>query len=291
VFVETNLFKQMIAYKPLKGTENRSGQWNVKKSLMSPIVNFFAEKWWRMKKGRAVIDYIAWQASEKGFTFSSYEYIGEKVGCSPKTVRDVIGELQRAGEVVILNRRSSKHNGRGKPVFLFTRHEYYHYWADLLGLETPKADVKADCKAESSGIPWESKDEEPKKPSTMYLPKNIKKIDDIELHLIDFIASENKELIKDVFGYTVDQFNQRKDSIQAPKEYIIQAYLRNLEKHNSGTPFKIGQSKKKRFFYKNPKEATIPKWMKYEQKPEHTDADPQTTKKRERWLENFLNNL
>lgn len=167
VFVETNQFNQMISYNPYAKTQQEKRK--VKYDLLDSIKEKIGEKWYRLKDGtRQAFDMICFLSTERGFFYAGDEYLGTRYDIADRTVRRNLKELINLGQVVKVNRRSAKCNGRGKPIYLLVNHPYFQFWVQLLSLEI--SNVQTDVQTENAEIPCESKDKEVKKVSTYYIP-------------------------------------------------------------------------------------------------------------------------
>ncbi|KIL72273.1 hypothetical protein [Bacillus badius] len=170
IFIESEQLKQMLSYKPL--AENHAGQQKIKLQLLESIKEFFADKFYRLKKAtREAIDFIAWLSSERGFIFASQLYLAERHGITDRTIRNIMKQLEGAGLVVKVHRRAKGTNAKGKPVYLFTKHKYFSYWKELLNLSECE-DFHEDFHEENKETPYYKRAEEDKKNSTnTYLNK------------------------------------------------------------------------------------------------------------------------
>lgn len=134
VLVDSKIFNQMVSYKPY--TENQSQSKKMKFTLLDEIKDFFSDKWNRLKNGtRSVVDMMAFLSTERGFVYASQLYLGERYEVSDRTIRRVVSDLEKAGLIYTVYRRHSKGNSKGKPIYLFTKHPYFTYWIELLGLD------------------------------------------------------------------------------------------------------------------------------------------------------------
>ncbi|MBT2734111.1 DeoR family transcriptional regulator [Bacillus sp. ISL-7] len=167
-FVETNQFKQMISYNPYVTTSKDKKK--VKYSLLDRIQEVLGDKWNRFKEGtRQSFDMICFLGTELGFFYAGDEYLAERHAISDRTVRNRLKELEELGQVIKVHRRATRCNGRGKPIYLFVNHPYFHYWVELLGIQSE--DFQTDFQTENQETSWESKDEGAKNFPTYLLPK------------------------------------------------------------------------------------------------------------------------
>lgn len=166
IFVESNVFKQMLSYKPY--VTDKHGKKQVKYSLLDRIKEGLGDKWNRLKEGtRQTFDQICFFSAELGFFYASDKYLAEYNNVSLRTIQYRLNELIKLGEVIKVNRRAKRSNGKGKAVYLFVNHPYFTYWTELLGI----TNCNTDCATEKAKIPTESKNEGPGKISTYSLPK------------------------------------------------------------------------------------------------------------------------
>jgi DNA-binding Lrp family transcriptional regulator len=167
-FVETNQFKQMISYSPYVtiSTEKKK----VKHSLLDRIQEVLGNKWNRLKEGtRQAFDMICFFSTELGFFYASDEYLAERHDISGRTVRNRLKELEELGQVIKVHRRTTRCNGRGKPIYLFVNHPYFAYWVELLGINLEN--FQTDFQTENTETSCESKEKEAEIFSTYSLPK------------------------------------------------------------------------------------------------------------------------
>jgi DNA-binding Lrp family transcriptional regulator len=204
-----------------------------------------------------------------GVSFLSNKTIAKMLGISARSVRRATQKLLELG--IILKLSTKRKNGSDTTNTIVIKPLLSSLVDKLFRVK------KTPCPPPLSSLESRSFKQE----------KSLKEIDDIDSYLRSFIESENKELVNDVFNYTLKQFNQRKNDIIEPEKYIVTAYLRNLEKHNAGKQFKIGLRNKKQFSFKNPKTDKLPKWMTKEQKTQPDKLDPGAIKR----LEDLLANL
>lgn len=167
IFVETEQFKQMIAFNPVATTKSEKKK--VKYELLEQIKNVVGDKWTRFKEGtRQTFDMMCFLSAELGFVYASDEYLADRHDISDRTLRNRFKELEELGQVVKVYRRAKRCNGRGKPIYLFVNHPYFKYWVELLGIKLE--DFQIDFQTENGGIACESKVEGEKKVPTYYLP-------------------------------------------------------------------------------------------------------------------------
>ena len=168
VFVESQQFSQMLAYKPF--AETKTEKKKVKYSLLDSIQQSIGDKWYRLKEGtRQAFDMVCFFSTELGFFYASDEYLAKRNGISDRTIQYRLKELVELGQVIKVYRRARKCNGRGNPVYLFVNHPYFKYWVNLLGLDL--ADFQTDCETENSEKPSGSKEKEGKIFATYLVPE------------------------------------------------------------------------------------------------------------------------
>ncbi|QDZ88737.1 hypothetical protein [Priestia megaterium] len=193
VFIETEQFNKMISYNPYATTNQEKK--NVKYSLLDQIKEGMCDKWERLKEGtRQAFDMICFFSAELGFFYASDEYLAKRHNISERTIRYRFKELEELGLAVKVHRRATKCNGKGKPVYLFVNHPYFNYWANLLGLNM--ADFHTDCHAENAETPSGSKEKQPKKVSTYFLPKKQESNNNISDNIIvDYVVNRVRDSI------------------------------------------------------------------------------------------------
>jgi DNA-binding Lrp family transcriptional regulator len=166
-FVETNQFKQMVSYNPYVTTSKDKKK--VKYSLLDRIQEVLGDKWNRFKEGtRQSFDMICFLSAELGFFYAGDEYLAERHDISDRTVRNRLKELEELGQVIKVHRRAKRCNGRGRPIYLFVNHPYFHYWVEMLGIKLE--DFQTNFQTENQETSWESKGEDEKKNFTYSLP-------------------------------------------------------------------------------------------------------------------------
>jgi DNA-binding Lrp family transcriptional regulator len=166
-FVEINQFKQMISYSPYVITKYEKKK--VKYSLLDGIKESIGDKWTRFKEGtRQTFDLICFLSAELGFFYAGDEYLAERHDISDRTVRNRLKELEELGQVIKVHRRAARCNGRGKPIYLFVNHPYFHYWVELLGIQLE--DFQTNFQTENQETSWESKGEGAENIPTYCLP-------------------------------------------------------------------------------------------------------------------------
>ena len=166
-FVETDQFNQMISYNPYVTTGKEKKK--IKYSLLDRIQEVLGDKWNRLKEGtRQAFDMICFLGTELGFVYAGDDYLAERHAISDRTVRNRLKELEELGQVIKVHRRAKRCNGRGKPIYLFVNHPYFHYWVEMLGIQLE--DFQISFQTENQETSWESKDEDVKKIPTYSLP-------------------------------------------------------------------------------------------------------------------------
>lgn len=191
VLVDSKVFNQMISYRP--HTNNQLESKNMKFSLLDDIKDFFSDKWDRLKNGtRSAIDMMAFLSTERGFVYASQQYLGDRYGVSDRTIRRIANELEKAGLIYIVYRRHSKGNSKGKPIYLFTQHPYFEYWATLLNLE-----VHDHVQEEKRETLWEIMDEDQKKlPTYIYQSKQERNINIGNDRIAQYIFNRVQDSVK-----------------------------------------------------------------------------------------------
>ena len=183
----------MQSVKPL--ATNQGEQNELKMGLLSKVKAVFGDKYYRLKEGtRKALDFMAWISTEKGFAFASQLYVADKYGVSDRTVRGFMSELVEAGLVFVVYRRADNHNGKGKPVYLFTDHPYYEQWKELLCID----DCQADFQAETEENPTESKAQGTKKVSTLLYLDKLR-----DLTNIDILSNDQQKGLEMIQGSNV----------------------------------------------------------------------------------------
>ncbi|MDD9147377.1 hypothetical protein OYT88_02280 [Sporolactobacillus sp. CQH2019] len=148
--IEHSQFRQMLSYKPFVTLQ--SDKQTVKNDLKQDIVNLYQDKWYRLKEGtRAAIDFLCYSACELGFSYASQEYLS-KWGVSERTIRRIMNDLQKTGIIFIAFRRKGAFNCCGKPVYFFTKHQYFAYWRSFLGIDAQSSNL-LDSQVETPEIP------------------------------------------------------------------------------------------------------------------------------------------
>lgn len=193
-FVETNQLNQMISYKPY--VETKYEKRKVKYELLDHIKEVIGDKWYRFKEGtRQAFDMICFFSTERGFFYAGDDYLAERHNISDRTIRNRFRELEELGQVVKVYRRSSKCNGRGKPIYLFVNHPYFTYWVNLLELQL--SDFHTDFHTENAEPPCESKEGGAKKVPTYYLPTKHEKDNNISINkVIQYVVHRVNDSIR-----------------------------------------------------------------------------------------------
>ena len=189
-FVETNQFKQMISYNPYVTTSKDKKK--VKYSLLDRIQEVLGDKWNRFKEGtRQSFDMICFLSAELGFFYAGDEYLAERHDISDRTVRNRLKELEELGQVIKVHRRAKRCNGRGRPIYLFVTHPYFHYWVELLGIKLE------NFQTENQETSWGSKEEEVKKISTYSLPSLKQESNNInDNKIVQYVVNRINDSIK-----------------------------------------------------------------------------------------------
>lgn len=183
----------MISYTPYVTTSKEKKK--VKYSLLDRIQEELGDKWNRLKEGtRQAFDMICFLGTELGFFYAGDEYLAERHDISDRTVRNRLKELEELGQVIKVYRRAARCNGRGNPVYLLVNHPYFHYWVELLGINSE--DFQTNFQTENGQNHWESREEGAKKISTYSLPSLKQENNNISDHkIIQYISTRVKDSI------------------------------------------------------------------------------------------------
>jgi DNA-binding Lrp family transcriptional regulator len=192
-FVESKQFNQMISYKPYVTTSKEKKK--IKYTLLDRIQEVLGDKWNRFKEGtRQAFDMICFLGTELGFVYVGDEYLAERYAISDRTVRNRLKELEELGQVIKVHRRTKRCNGRGKPIYLFVSHPYFHYWAELLGIKLE--DFQTNFQTENQETSWESKDEGAEIIPTYLLPlKQEKNININDNKIVQYVVNRVNDSI------------------------------------------------------------------------------------------------
>lgn len=162
--LSTKQFQFLYSYPAY--SENRQQQQEQKLPLLAKASAAYGDAFYNLKEStRKAVEMICWFAAEKGYCFAKEDYLCDRFGISPRTVRDIFKVLRKAGVIITVYRHSTRQNGLGAPVHFFADHPLYETWKDAFTLP----DCQAGCQAEKTEIPCQSKDEQSKKVSTKYL--------------------------------------------------------------------------------------------------------------------------
>lgn len=180
----------------------------IKKMLLDEIVEELDHTYFNFNEGtKKALDEMCFLAKERGFAFASPTYYMEKFGISKNAVYPLIKRLVEANLVVKANRSSSKQNGLGCWVLIFTKHPNFEAICSILNIEK-KAEVTADVKAEIVEIPCESKVSDEKTEATFSEPSitsfkenNVKQLN------VDKTSSENT-IVKKFAKYVPKKINE-----------------------------------------------------------------------------------
>lgn len=171
IFIERSEMEIINTYKPCQDLKT------IKKKLTDIVKNTFADKWYQLKENtKEALKKFCLLGNKRGLVFIDPKKLANEFGLSLATLNIYLKKLIQSNMIIKLYRRSTKHNGKGAPVYLFVNHPYFLMWADMLGLQvdnskiTPSgssipnealiAEIKADLKAENAEIPCGSKDKE-----------------------------------------------------------------------------------------------------------------------------------
>lgn len=105
---------------------------HIKHSLLDAIADVLGRSYRKAKKVAAVIDEIAYKASDRGFSFNGRETLANKVGVSLPTVDRAIKLLKESGRVFVGYRENPNSNGAKTPVIIFKDHANYKRIAAIL---------------------------------------------------------------------------------------------------------------------------------------------------------------
>ena len=184
----------MISYNPYVTTSKDKKK--VKYSLLDRIQEVLGDKWNRFKEGtRQSFDMICFLSAELGFFYAGDEYLAERHDISDRTVRNRLKELEELGQVIKVHRRAKRCNGRGRPIYLFVTHPYFHYWVELLGIKLE--DFQTNFQTENQETSWGSKEEEVKKISTYSLPSLKQESNNInDNKIVQYVVNRINDSIK-----------------------------------------------------------------------------------------------
>lgn len=146
---------------------------HIKHNLLDAIADVLGRSYRKAKKVAAVIDEIAYKASDRGFSFNGRETLAEKVGVSLPTVDRAIKLLKESGRVFVCYRENPNSNGAKTPVIIFKDHANYKRIATILKLREKEADKETDKVEKLQTSVWTSFLGE-KKSSYQYIPKTRK---------------------------------------------------------------------------------------------------------------------
>jgi hypothetical protein len=229
-FVETDQFNQMISYNPYVTTGKEKKK--IKYSLLDRIQEVLGEKWNRFKEGtRQAFDMICFLGTELGFVYAGDDYLAERHAISDRTVRNRLKELEELGQVIKVHRRAAHCNGRGKPIYIFVNHPYFHYWVELLGINLE--DFQTHFQTENGQTPCESKEEESKKISTYSLPTLKQENNNISDHkIIQYISNRVRDSINKgtTIKYLSSYINKMVSSLEHQAVYEENRRLATLRK-------------------------------------------------------------
>ena len=107
---------------------------HIKHSLLDRIADVLGRSYRKAKKVTAVIDEIAYKATDRGFSFNGRETLAKKVGVSLPTVDRAIKLLKESGRVFVGYRENPQSNGAKTPVIIFKDHENFQRIASILNL-------------------------------------------------------------------------------------------------------------------------------------------------------------
>lgn len=252
VLVDSKIFNQMMMYQPY--TDNLAQSKQVKFNLLDSVKDFFSDKWNRLKNGtRSALDMMAFLSTERGFVYASQIYLGERYDVSDRTIRRAIKELESAGLIYTIYRRHSKGNSKGKPVYLFTQHPYFEYWANLLNLN-----VQDRVQEESAEIAWESKNKSRKKLSTYNHQLKQESTNNIShSQIVEFVVNRIADSMKKgkMIQYLSSYVNKTVRSLE--RQAIYAENMRQTELHkqwqeeNTRIAMEIGIRKQKELPFYN----------------------------------------
>jgi DNA-binding transcriptional ArsR family regulator len=134
---------------------------NIKHNLLDGIANVLGRSYRKAKKVAAVIDEIAYKATDRGFSFNGRQTLAEKVGVSLPTVDRAVKLLKESGLVYVGYRENPRSNSGKTPVIIFKEHANYKRIASILklhdevvdkveNLESPRETSSTDAKIVST---------------------------------------------------------------------------------------------------------------------------------------------
>lgn len=138
---------------------------SIKHRLLEGISSALGRSYRTAKKVAAVIDEIAYKASDRGFSFNGRETLAEKVGVSLRTVDNAIKLLKISGCVYVGYRENPNSNGAKTPVIIFKEHTNYKRIAAILKLPCEEV-CEEVCEVEKSETLSQGKSRGLKKVST-----------------------------------------------------------------------------------------------------------------------------
>ncbi|MDD9149316.1 hypothetical protein OYT88_12270 [Sporolactobacillus sp. CQH2019] len=122
--VEHSTFKKLMSFPDLYTKKNEKQSY--KNQLMNIIQNSYGDKWFRLKQGtRDMLSFIVFLSAEKGFVYSSANYLAAAYDITPATVRTAVRYLRKHQIIYIAHRRLGHFNLPGKAVLFFSQHPYF----------------------------------------------------------------------------------------------------------------------------------------------------------------------
>lgn len=165
---------------------------HIKHSLLDAIANVLGRSYRKAKKVAAVIDEIAYKASDRGFSFNGRETLAEKVGVSLPTVDRAIKLLKESGKVFVGYRENPNSNGAKTPVIIFKDHANFKRIASILNLVDEVDDkVEKEGKLRETSVTGEKK-----VPTNTYLKQEKHNIYPSFDKIVDYVALKISDAAK-----------------------------------------------------------------------------------------------
>lgn len=165
---------------------------HIKHSLLDSIADVLGRSYRKAKKVAAVIDEIAYKASDRGFSFNGRQKLAEKVGVSLPTVDRAVKLLKESGLVYVGYRENPRSNGIKTPVIIFKEHANYKRIASILKINDEVID-----KVEKDEIRIESSVTDIKKvPTNIYLKHEKYNIHPSFDKIVDYVSLKVSDALK-----------------------------------------------------------------------------------------------
>lgn len=175
-----------------KATDYVKERQHIKHSLLDSVADVLGRSYRKAKKVAAVIDEIAYKASDRGFSFNGRETLAEKVGVSLRTVDNAIKLLKESGRVHVGYRENPNSNGAKTPVIIFKDHSNYKRIASIL-----KINCEVVCEVEISETLSETSIEGAKKvPTNLYLKQEKYNISPSLEKIVDYVSLKVSDAVE-----------------------------------------------------------------------------------------------